>query len=84
MSRKSAKKKKMSELFDLENVKARMEEQNRVFADIRKHLAALQETDIKQLMNSTMSPLQEHEALQFLACNLQAHIREAQPLENCH
>ena len=70
MSVKRAKKKKMSELFDLDNVKARMAEQNRVFADIRKHLAALQETDIKQLMNSTMSSLQEHEAQQLLACKL--------------
>ena len=70
MSLKRAKKKKMSELFDLDNVKARMAEQNSVFADIRKHLAALQETDIKQLMASTMSSLQEHEALQLLACKL--------------
>ena len=72
MSFKKAKKKRMSVLFDLDNVKAGMVEQDSVFADIREHLAALQKVDIKQMMNAnaTVSPLQEHEVLQILACKL--------------
>jgi hypothetical protein len=38
MSFKKAKKKRMSVLFDLDNVKAGMAEQDSVFADIREHL----------------------------------------------
>ena len=72
MSFKKAKKKRMSVLFDLDNVKAGMAEQDSVFADIRGHLAALQKVDIKQMLNAnaTVSPLQEHEVLQILACKL--------------
>ena len=69
MSRKKAKKQRMSALFDPDNVKSKLAEQDMVLADIREHLRAVKETDMKQLMNST-SPLSENEALQVLVCKL--------------
>ncbi len=69
MSCKKAKKKKMSALFDPDNVKNKLAEQDMVLADIREHLRAVKETDMKQLMNSTL-PLSENKALQVLVCKL--------------
>lgn len=68
MSHNKAKKKRISSLFDFDNVKAEMEEQNKYFADFREHLEALRNTDIKRIMSD--ASLKEDEALQFLACKL--------------
>ena len=55
----------MSALFDLDNVKSKLAEQDNVLANICEHLRAVKEVDIKRLAN-----LQEQEALQVLACKL--------------
>ena len=67
MSAKKTKKHRISALFNLDNVKSKLAEQDNVLANILEHLRVVKEVDIKRLAN-----LQEKEALQVLTCKLTA------------
>lgn len=69
MSHSKPKKKKPSGLFDLDSIKAKVEDEKRCHNRIRESLRALKEVDLQCIMADALV-LKEDEALQLLACKL--------------